>query len=127
MHSDKAFTLIEILVALLVLGIAMSMFGNATSGSLRSLERIEAGRVAGWVASNEMATARLERRVKDTPIETGRRQRLVQMAGREWEVTRTVRPTSHPWLRRVEVQVRLVESESFDDYATSLIGYVGRY
>jgi len=127
MRLSKAFTLIEILVALLVLSIAMSMFSNATNGSLRSLERIETGRVAGWMASNELASARLERRVKDTPIETGRRQRLVQMAGREWEVTRNVRPTSHPWLRRIEVRVRLSEAESFDDYAISLTGYVGRY
>ncbi len=127
MHLSKAFTLIEILVALLVLSIAMSMFGNATNGSLRSLERIETGRVASWMASNELAFARLERRVKDTPIQTGRQQRFVQMAGREWEVMRTVRPTSHPWLRRVEVRVRLAESDSFDDGRAQLIGYVGRY
>ena len=124
---SRAFTLIEILVALLVLAVAMSMFGNATSGSLRSLDRIEMGRVASWIAANELASARLERRVKDTPINTGLRRRFVQMAGREWEVERTYRPTSHPWLRRAEVRVRLVESEFYDDYATTLIGYVGRY
>ena len=127
MHLNRAFTLIEILVALLVLAIAMSMFGNATSGSLRALERIEMRSVANWVASNELAAARLERRVSQSPISTGRERRLVHMAGREWEIERTLRPTSHPWLRRVEVRVRLVQSQGFDDHATTLIGYIGRY
>ena len=123
----SGFTLIEILVALLVLAVVMSMFGNAASGSLRSLERMEMRSVANWVAANEMASLRLERRVSNKPINTGRRQRLVSMAGREWEVERTLRPTSHPWVRRMEVRVKLVDSESFDDYTTTLIGYIGRY
>ena len=123
----KGFTLIEILVALLVLAVTMSMFGNATSGSLRSLDRMETRGVANWLAANELALVRLQRRVRDTPISTGRVRTMVKMSGRAWEVERTLRPTSHPWLRRVEVRVRLAASDSFDDYSTTVIGYVGRY
>ena len=127
MRLTPGFTLIELLVALLVLAIAMSMFGNATSGSLRSLDRLEMRSVASWVAANELSTMRLERRVIQEPISTGTRRSLTHMAGREWEVQSTIRPTSHPWLRRVEVRVRLTDSPEFDDWSSTLIGYVGRY
>ena len=123
----RAFTLIEILVALLVLAVTMSMFGNASSVSLRTLDRMEARSVANWVAANELSTMRLERRVDDEPLRTGVRRHLTPMAGREWEVQRTVRPTSHPWLRRVEVRVRPAKSAPVDDWSTLLVGYVGRY
>lgn len=121
------FTLIELLVALLVLAIAMSMFGTATSSSLSSLERIEQRTLASWVAANQITLLRLERQVTDEPIVTGRRTRFTHMAGREWQVESTVRPTSHPWLRRVEVRVKLAETEHLDDWSTTLVGYLGRY
>ena len=121
------FTLIELLVALLVLAIAMSMFGTATSSSLSSLERIEARTLANWVAANQITLLRLERQVTDEPIVTGRRTRFTHMGGREWQVESTVRPTSHPWLRRVEVRVKLTDSEHLDNWSTTLVGYLGRY
>ena len=121
------FTLIELLVALLVLAIAVSMFGTATSGSLGSLERIEAKTLAGWVAANRLTELRLERRLTDEPIRTGMRSSFQEMAGREWQVESTVRPTPHPWLRRVEVRVKPAESEQLGDWSTLLVGYVGRY
>ena len=121
------FTLIELLVALLVLAIAMSMFGTAASTSLGALERVEAKTLSGWIAANHLAQLRLERRLTDEPITTGRRSDFAEMAGREWRVESTVRPTSHPWLRRVEVRVKPAENEQFDDWSTLLVGYVGRY
>ncbi len=127
MRLNFGFTLIELLVALLVLAIAMSMFGNATSGSLRSLERLEMRNIAGWVAANELSIMRLERRVNQEPMSTGTRRTLTRMAGRDWEVQSTLRPTSHPWLRRVEVRVRPAESRGIEDWSTTLVGYVGRY
>lgn len=127
MRLISGFTLIELLVALLVLTVAMSMFGNATSGSLRSLERLEMRSVASWVASNELGTMRLERRITQEPINTGTRRTLTRMAGREWEVQSTIRPTNHPWLRRVEVRVRLAGSHEISDWSSTIVGYVGRY
>lgn len=127
MRLSLGFTLIELLVALLVLAVAMSMFGNATSGSLRSIERLEMRSLAGWVAANELSAMRLERRVNQEPIITGTRRTLTRMAGRQWEVRSTIRPTSHPWLRRVEVRVRLAESHEIADWSSTLVGYIGRY
>lgn len=127
MRLNLGFTLIELLVALLVLAVAMTMFGNATSGSLRSLGHLEVRSVAGWVAANELSTMRLERRVDQEPIRTGMRRTLTRLAGRDWEVRSTLRPTSHPWLRRVEVRVRPAESREIGDWSTTLVGYVGRY
>lgn len=127
MRLRFGFTLIELLVALLVLAIAMSMFGNASSGSLRTLERLEMRSVAGWVAANELSSMRLERRISQDPISTGTRRTRTRMAGREWEVRSTIRPTSHPWLRRVEVRVRQTDSSQIDDWSSVLVGYIGRY
>lgn len=127
MRLTSGFTLIELLVALLVLAVAMSMFGNATSGSLRSLERLEMRSVAGWVAANELSAMRLERRITQEAISTGIRRTLTRMAGRDWEVQSTIRPTNHPWLRRVEVRVRMAESHELTDWSSTLVGYVGRY
>lgn len=123
----SGFTLIELLVALLVLAIAMSMFGTATSSSLGSLERIEAKTLADWVAANHLAELRIQRHMMDEPMSTGRSSEFTQMAGREWQVERTIRPTSHPWLRRVEVRVKLADSEQLGVWSSLLVGYVGRY
>ncbi len=127
MRLTSGFTLIELLVALLVLAVAMSMFGNATSGSLRSLERLEMRSVAGWVAANELSAMRLERRITQEAISTGIRRTLTRMAGRDWEVQSTIRPTNHPWLTRVEVTVRMAESNEFTEWSSTLVAYAGRY
>ena len=123
----SGFTLIEVMVALLVLAIAMSMFGTVGSNSLSSLERVEARTLASWIASNQITLLRLERAVTDEPIITGKRTRFTRMAGREWQVESTVRPTGHPWLRRIEVRVKLAGTEDFGDWSATLVGYVGRH
>ena len=127
MRISKAFTLIELLVALLVLAVTVSMFGTATSRSFQSLERVQERTLASWVASNQLAVFRLERKSNTEPMVTGRRMRITQMAGRDWQVESTIRPTGHPWLRRVEVRVRPVEIESPDTWSASLVGYIGRH
>ncbi len=127
MRIVSGFTLIELLVSLLVLAVAMSMFGNAASSSLRALERMEASSVAGWVAANELATMRLHSQVRREPVSTGLRHSVTRMAGRAWEVHSTIRPTSHPWLRRVEVRVRPADSTRPDEGPLVLVGYLGRY
>ena len=123
----RGFTLIEILVALVVLattGLALSSALGNVAFQTWSLERRAA---AHWVAENQLARAQLARLNNDAPLEAGRQSETVVLSRRRWRVRQSVAETSHPWLWRVEIEV----SELVDDREVGplerLVGFVGRY
>ena len=49
------------------------------------------------------------------------------MSGRTWRIARDIRETTHPWLRRVEIEVfEVADGEDIGPLDT-LVGFVGRY
>lgn len=110
MHArgrSRGFTLLEVLVALLVLGVALGALIKAGSEHARNTAYLQERTLAGWVASNLIADyeAGLRR------VDTGTERIQSRLADREWEarieITDAVieAPLQLPAVRRIEVRV----------------------
>lgn len=114
--SQRAFTLLEVLVALAVLAIAMAALvkGGAENASAVAYTRDKT--LAQWVAMNVIA----EQRLSDSWPEKGKKRGNEEMGGHEWYWESTVAETFNEDIRRLEVAVR----ETEDKEATSLVTLV---
>ncbi len=125
--AAKAFTLVEVLIALVVFAIlgftVTSRIGNVVNQTY-SLERRT---VAHWVAENQLNRLRLSRRVTTEALPTGTKTDRVQMGGREWVVETEVVETSYPLLRRVNLTVMVEDDGREVGPVDSVTAFVGRY
>ncbi len=92
MRSERGFTLVEVLVALIVAGLLLPTLLLAYASQADGVARIRDKSMAQWVASNRMAQLRIET-ARTRLVFQGERQGVASMAGRDW----------HWWLRSGEV------------------------
>ena len=112
-RPTRGFTLLEVLVALVVLAVAMGALIKAGSEHARNTAYLQERTLAGWVADNLIADyeAGLRR------IETGSERVQARLANREWEaqieITNRVfeAPLELPAVRRIEVRVWPAEGD----------------
>lgn len=120
-HASRAFTLLEVLVALAVLALALGALVRAGGEQARSLDHLRTSSFAEWVAADQLARARLA----DSWPDTGTRRGTTHMGRRLWHWRQTVSQTEDEDIRRIEVKVSL-ESDA-ETPVTTLAGFVGRY
>ena len=101
----RGFTLIEVLVALGIVGIALMAGLQATSALTLNAERQSEVLLAQLCAQNELVRMRLSRQMppvgdNSVPCEQG---------GRQLQVRLSVRPTPNPSFRRVDALVVTAE------------------
>lgn len=127
-HSrNHGFTLLELMVALVVLATTAITVYSRGGDTVSQLHGMERRTLAGWVAENELNRLRIERLSAETPLRTGTVRQLLRLGERDWELVRSVSQTSHPWLRRVEVEVfRKLHDETVGPIHTS-VAFVGQY
>jgi len=94
---EQGFSLIEALVALLILGVAAAGLVRAVESHIDSIARLEQRAAAVWVAENRLT----ELTLADRDAEIG----TVEMLGRRWQVRTTMRTSPDPALSRVDVAV----------------------
>ncbi|NJN51897.1 MAG: type II secretion system minor pseudopilin GspI [Gammaproteobacteria bacterium] len=123
----KGFTLIELLIALAVFAVVATTVYTRSGESIRQLSVMEERTLATWLADNELALLRMSRLDVDQPMPTGSDERRVVMAGRDWTVRNVIEATSHPWLRRVEVEVLLEPERGETRTVHTHTGFLGRY
>lgn len=121
LQTSRAFTLLEVLVALAVLAVALGALVRAGGEQARSLDHLRTSSFAEWVAADRLARARLA----DSWPDTGTRLGTTQMGRRLWHWRQTVSQTEDEDIRRIEVKVSL-ESDA-ETPVTTLSGFVGRY
>ncbi len=97
----SGFTLLEVLVALVVVAVAVAALGRAGSQVLDSQAELERRTWALWVADNALSELQLE-----VGVSPGQRQGSAQMGGRSWYWTMLIQPAPGGELLRVDVAVR---------------------
>jgi general secretion pathway protein I len=95
-------TLLEVMVAMVILSISGMAFLNVAGGQIRNVNYLEEKQFAAWVAENKMVSIFL----MHNPPELNWQKDNVEMAGRTWH--RQVRwiATTVPELYRIEIEVR---------------------
>lgn len=108
-RTALGFTLLEVLVALAIVGIGLMAAVRAVSLATSGAERSRAGVIASWVAEDRLAE-HIARRSWPAPGEGGGR---VQQAGREFVWRESVQPGPHPAVRILHVRVSLAAEPDY--------------
>lgn len=119
MRRTRAFTLIEVLVALAILAVALAAGMRAVAQSADGATSLRMRTLALWVAQNRLAQAQLADPWPERGVASGdETQTGTLLAWRE-----TVSDTPNPAFRRIEI---VVSEPGVPDYALArLVGYLG--
>lgn len=97
--AEGGFTLIEVLVALVILAVATAGLIQAAERHIDSIEGMQSRAIAQWVAENRIAELNLAPETRALLPET------VEMAGQSWIVRLSDRPVEDPALSALTVSV----------------------
>jgi general secretion pathway protein I len=117
------FTLIEVLVALVIVAVGMAAVMSALSSSASTLSFLRDETFAQWVALNKISTIRISG--QQPPV--GNTDGDTDFAGRSWHWRQEVVSTEVPGVVRIDVKVRPKEIHAGDDEAwtTTVSGISG--
>jgi general secretion pathway protein I len=101
----RGFTLIEVLVALFVFAVAMTVLVQSGTHRAQNLNYLRDRTLASWIAADRITEIRLE----PDELSTGSRDGEVEMARRTWFWEADISATEDDTVRRIEVAVRLDE------------------
>lgn len=125
LSRQRAFTLLEVLVALAIFATVAAAVLTAAASSVRNAARLEEKALAGWIADNQLVELQLQRPSPGT----GRNQREISYAGRDWQLEETIDSTSDPAMRRVTLWVAPRDrrsSDSIEERASLVLtGFIG--
>ena len=119
--SARGFTLLEVLIAVLVLSLALVALVRTTALEARALSQTRDATLAQWVASNVLAEVRLNEGVPAS----GRRNGSSEMGGRRWRWVLESTTTQERNIQRLDVSVYVDEAgaEARDEASARLSGF----
>jgi general secretion pathway protein I len=113
-RRNRGFTLIEVLVALVIVAVGMSVLMGALSSSARTVVYMQDKMFAEWVALNQIATLRLGLQQGQIPP-TGTTNGDLDFANRSWHWRQDVVASQVPGINRIDFKVRPKEVKGGDD------------
>lgn len=119
MKICRGFTLLETLVALLILAVALSAAFRALGATTVSASSLQSHLLGDWVAANRLA----ELRATGAWPEPGSGEGRATQAGRLFTWREEIRTTPNPLFRRVDI---LVFDEGGANAVSKLSGFVAR-
>lgn len=102
MQRTRGLTLIEVLVALVIVAVTLSAGVKAAGSLTSSAQRLADVTAAQWCADNELTGLKLAHQFPGV----GEGDFACQQLGRRYFGTLVVRPTPNPNFRRVDAKVR---------------------
>lgn len=116
------FTLVEVMVALLVVGIALTVATQAATSIAQSMHELRQRSYAGWSAQNRLAELQMQR---VWPV-LGTRQFPCTQGDYSLLCEEEVTATANPYFRRIEVRVyaKTADGKSTGNALTALIAYL---
>lgn len=114
--QNNGFTLIEVLIALVILAIALTAVIKSTSQNIRETMYIQNKTVANWVGTQVINEARIG--ILKIPMAPENLEEETNMLNQTWHWTGTEEKTPNPHILRIKVTVyknheRLVGLESY--------------
>jgi general secretion pathway protein I len=106
--NSKGMTLLEVLVALVILSIAALAIMKTSAGQIRGLSHFQQLTVAGWVAENQLTQLYLQHTWPAERWTTGES----KMLGQTWYWRWRGVATSDPSLRAIMVEVRYTPQQA---------------
>uniref|UniRef100_UPI0035C69BFE type II secretion system minor pseudopilin GspI n=1 Tax=Serratia quinivorans TaxID=137545 RepID=UPI0035C69BFE len=116
----QGMTLLEVMVALVILAVAGLAVMKTSGEQVRNLDRLEQKQFAAWVAENQLTQLRLQQVWPEESWHHG----VAAMAGQEWHWRWRGVATSAPALRALEIEVRLNADDTLP--LAQLRGYQAR-
>jgi general secretion pathway protein I len=133
-HDDRTpkpmrgFTLIEMLLAIVIIGVIGTTVATATAGVANQMYALERRTIANWIASNQMTRLRLSQDQRlGQPIAKGRKTARFFMGNRQWLVEQRITETETPWLHRIEIDVFELQDGEKVGPLHHMTAFLGRY
>ncbi|MDB6108083.1 MAG: hypothetical protein JWO52_8082 [Gammaproteobacteria bacterium] len=120
------FTLIEVLVALVIVAVGMSVLMGTLTSSAKTVAYMQDKTFAEWVALNQIASVRIALQKGQIPP-TGNTTGDIDLANRTWHWRQEVIDSQVPGIRRIDVKVRPKDVKGGDDdsWYTTVSGLAG--
>lgn len=119
--TQLGFTLIEVLVALAIIGLALPALMLLVKLQVESTTYIRNKTYAQWVAVNQLTDMRVARRTSGS-VPLGRNSGEQKLLGRNWYWHSATQPTSTDNFYRIEVKVGL--SPQAETSLVTLVGFM---
>ncbi len=118
--KQSGFTLIEIVVALLVISIALGAVISTTASSVDMADHIRNKTIALWVAKNYLSEMAAEKKWPDT----GKTSAGIEMNKHIWMLQSNIIQTANTNMKKVEVRVFFEDKDK--QPLLSLTGFINR-
>ena len=117
-HTHRGMTLIEVLVALVVIAVALSAIIETVNSGVVSVTYMKERTMAQWVADNQDTRLQLSANVIGTQWSEEK------MAGRDWQVRTRIETTNDPGILRAYIDV--FTSRDASEPSAQLVSYIGK-
>jgi general secretion pathway protein I len=119
-RDSRGFTLIEVLVALVVVSLGMLAVIQTVSQTANNSTYMRDKTVAHWIGMNQLTEVRLQPSAPNIDKSSDE----IEMAGRDWRWTMEVKQTAIETIRRIDIRVRLADAPETSSLAT-VSGFYG--
>jgi general secretion pathway protein I len=119
--SAAGFTLVEVLVALMIIAMGLAALMTAVSGTARTSGMLRDKTIAGWIALNRLAEVRLNLTKFGQNNDTGE----LDFANRKWHYDTRYFTTSINSMKRVVVRVYAGDLKTKGNPLVESVGFIG--
>ncbi len=125
-RADRGFTLVEVLVALVVVAIGLAALMIAVSGTARTSGYLRDKTLAQWIALNRLAEVRLtvNKQAQSSSSQNGDTGQL-DFAGRTWHYDTRYYDTTFQSTKRIVVRVWAGDAKSKSNPLAEATGFFG--